>query len=572
MNLVRKILQINIKIPYAFIILAILNLLLCFTYFGRMGTFIVDVSREVYIPMAINDGGVLYKDIFNVYAPLAYQINAFITKIFSSDISTYYTLGYINSTLFLWGIFLLSRIFLKKINYQIPLYYTILVMFCAVYSVSITNYIFPYSYSMVYSLTAFLWSLIALLYYLRKAKSIFLYASFLLFGACISFKYEFILFGLILFYFFFKNTNIKQKLISLFSFILVPALSLSDLFIRGMEFTDLISGLKYMILLSKSHSAYNLYKFLGYIPNFESFKTQIISFISFLIVCIILILPVIITKKIRNNIVFFFAIVLETILLFFLTGIFVQSNAGFFSWIGIADLILLIILIIKYKNNILKENKLFFILFLSVILISFKSICFIALNSYGSYFLPLLLLCALIYLINYTNRINPIFISVLLILLAITFGVSNYMRTQLVHNIGLPFEKGRIYVEDFSAEAIWKTYQYIINETNQSDKILVLPEGAMFNYLTGRKSDNKYYYLLPSNVEIFEESRIMKDLEKNLPDYIIITPRAFADYNETYFCGSFGGEICKLLPLYYNKPIIQKGGYDYSIAIYKKRM
>ena len=93
----------------------------------------------------------------------------------------------------------------------------------------------------------------------------------------------------------------------------------------------------------------------------------------------------------------------------------------------------------------------------------------------------------------------------------------------------------------------------------------------MLNYLTNRKSDNQYYYLLPSNVELFTEEEIVKNLENNLPDYIIMTPRSFSDYKETFFCDSFGQKICNLIPKYYENPILQKGHYEYTIAIYKKR-
>lgn len=572
MKKIYNIFNFNLNISSAFIILALVNIFVFCIYIGRLGTFFVDVSREVYIPMAMNDGAVLYKDIFNVYAPLGYQINAFITKIFSDNIIVFYILGGINSTIILWGLYLTARIFFKKTHPQIPLYFCLLILFCSIYAISITNYIFPYSYSMIYALSTFIWSLLGLLYYIKKGEKKYLYFSCLLFGCCICFKYEFILFGLVLLYFFLKNTNLKEKLICVISFFIIPILSLINLMIKGVNLHDINIALKYMIMLSKSQSAHNLYSFLGFIPSISSLKSILISFISFIILCIIMLLPIKAAEHFKNKISITIAVITESAILYFINNnVFVPGNAAVFNWTGLFALAIFIYFLIKERKNEEKSAKLFFVLAVSTILISFKSIFYIALNSYGSYYLPLLLLCTIIYLAQYTSKLKPENILYLIIFLTILFCISNYERCKIVHNIGVPFEKGKIWIEDYAAESVWKTYQYIKNETNKEDTILVIPEGAMLNYLTDRKSNNKYYYLLPPNIEIFGEEKIVKDLEKNLPEYIIIPPRSFTDYKETFLCESFGQKICGLIPKYYNPPVIQKGQYEYSIAIYKKR-
>lgn len=572
MEKIKNILTFKLKISHTFLILAFINIILCVIYFGKLGTFFVDISREVYIPMAMNNGDTLYKDIFNVYSPFGYQINAFMTKIFSNNLHIFYLLGYINSTFFICGLYLISRLFFKETKYQIPFYYCILMIFCAIYAVSITNYIFPYSYSMVYALTAFIWSLVCLLYYEKKCNKVHLFLSFLAFGASIAFKYEFIFFGLVLCYFFFKNTTVKEKIICILSLLTIPSISLGNLFLDGVTLNDLNTALNQMLILSKSTSVHNLYSFLGFIPNKSSCISIIVSFISFIVLCAIMILPIKIASKINKKIAFSIAIIVEIAILYFLKNyIFIENNAGVFNWIGIFSIIAFSIFLIKKHSNIDKNDKLFLILFISTLLISFKSIFYIAINSYGSYYLPLLTLCVLIFFTKYTKIITTKSTLYLIIFFSILFGFSNHERCRLIHNVGIPFEKGTIWVEDYTAEAIWKTYNYIKKETQKEDKILVMPEGAMLNYLTNRKSDNQYYYLLPSNVELFTEEEIVKNLENNLPDYIIMTPRSFSDYKETFFCDSFGQKICNLIPKYYENPILQKGHYEYTIAIYKKR-
>lgn len=57
-------------------IITIVSLIMYFIFYGKQDVYLVDVSREAYIPWQMLKGKVLYKDIFNVYGPLGYQINA----------------------------------------------------------------------------------------------------------------------------------------------------------------------------------------------------------------------------------------------------------------------------------------------------------------------------------------------------------------------------------------------------------------------------------------------------------------------------------------------------------------
>ena len=89
----------------------------------------------------------------------------------------------------------------------------------------------------------------------------------------------------------------------------------------------------------------------------------------------------------------------------------------------------------------------------------------------------------------------------------------------------------------------------------------------MINFLSERKSNDKYYYLIPPNIEVFGESAIAEDLENNLPNYIVLQSMSYTNFNETYFCESFGRQICELLPKYYENPIVF--GNDFWFALYK---
>ena len=57
---------------------------LCFLPFFifHQGLLLIDTGREFYIASQCMHGQILYKDIFNIYAPLSYQLNALLFLIF----------------------------------------------------------------------------------------------------------------------------------------------------------------------------------------------------------------------------------------------------------------------------------------------------------------------------------------------------------------------------------------------------------------------------------------------------------------------------------------------------------
>lgn len=581
-DILYKVLTGKYSILVSFLIIFLINLFLFICYNGN-ATLFVDTSRELYVPMAMNDGGVLYKDIFNVYAPLGYQLNAIFLKLFGENINTFFNIGFINSTFILWGLFLLTKFVVKGSS----LYKIAIVSFIAascLYCTSSTNYIFPYSYSLVYALNAFIWSLVSTLYFVKKGNNKYLYLAFLLYGVSVACKYEFcafifVLLGICIY----KQVPIKTIFISIFFMFLVPAVSLTDLFIKGVTFEDLRLAIINIFLLSKAKSVNTLYEYLGFIPNLATLKISCLYFIKtffffvlmfcsfYLFNCFNNFLSKRINKTVSLSVVVFLGLIFLFIILKFLIPALVESNAFYFSWIGIFTVILFLL---KWKKIL---NKYLFILFISAILCSAKCIFNISFNSYGTYFFPLLFICNLLYFseisVSPDKNDKKVYRGLFIIITAILFflfSISNSERIKLIfENTKYDFYKGYLYPEKLYSNSIHSAIRYIKENTKPDDTVLVLPEGAMINFFADRKSHNKFYYLIPPNIEIFGEENIVKELEEDLPNYFVIQPMSFTNFNETYFCESFGNKICGLIPKYYEPPIIF--GKDFWIAIYKKK-
>lgn len=141
-----------------------------------------------------------------------------------------------------------------------------------------------------------------------------------------------------------------------------------------------------------------------------------------------------------------------------------------------------------------------------------------------------------------------------------------YDRTNIIKT-----EKGTFQTDKQQSKIISKLLSYLSENTKESDNILIMPEGAFINYLANRKSNSQYYYLIPPNVEIFSEEKIINDISNNLPEYIILQPMYFENFGETFFCESYGEKICSTILKYYETPyVIQEENNNFWIAIYKK--
>lgn len=123
-----------------FIYLAILS-------WGKLGDLVIDIGHEVETPTRILDGQILYRDIQSYYSPLANYVNAWILMIFGRNLSIFYGIGLSLSLLFAVTLYqLVQRIVNEK---YACLTCTAVLSYCA-FSPGLSNLILPYSYATTY--------------------------------------------------------------------------------------------------------------------------------------------------------------------------------------------------------------------------------------------------------------------------------------------------------------------------------------------------------------------------------------------------------------------------------------
>ena len=335
-----------------------------FVFYGKFGDMFVDSFREAYIPWQMNEGKCLYKDIFCIYPPLAYIINAILFKIFGAGINVLYFMGLLTTMGIFFLTYKISDMFLDKYTTFGTLAF---ILAGLVLSPNVFNSFFPYSYGMIYGLLFATGSI----YCLINKKYPFAY---LLYSLAICSKYEFILL-LPLMIFVTKKTVWKKNLIAL---LLPPVVILTGLILTGTSFENIKTSVNLIGLMGQTDTLHFFYSSMGLIFRWEHLSLYLINFFKF-------ILP--------------------------------------FNWNLYQEVIMwifpLILILFLIRNKTLEYREK--ILVAAALLVSIKVFFALTIQSYGVYFIPF----ALIALGILTPKKIKIYYGTLLIIWSVIIGFQN---------------------------------------------------------------------------------------------------------------------------------------------------
>lgn len=552
-------------ILYPVIICFIIIFFIAVNYFS-FGDFYYDCGREFLASEAILNGAVPFKDIFLSYFPLSYQINAVIMKIFSSNLDVLRITGSVFSCITAVFIYLILRNYTDETkSFQITVITTLITMF----NVSlIFNYVTGYSYAFIYAVCFLFISVYFILRFNKTNVNLNLYASFFLLGGCFALKAEYIF--LIIPYLIFclyKKISFKNIFISFVLFFTPLLLSFSILIVQGFNFNDFINYFEFLknFMSAESLDFYNakifrrnFFEWIQY--NFSGLVSFLIPFLTF---CIVLYYPL---KKNRDKLFVFLNFILSII--FFVCFVIKGDFAAYklFNYICILNIIILIAGI--FNKKLLDFSFVFLVLIQIFLCIRFN---FTYPGGYAAYTMPIgiMAFCLFFGQIIKNKNFNKLFMS-FMITISILNAVYFSLSTNLFINNKIITPKG-IYKTDANSDpyTIKEVLSYM--ENIKKDKtILILPEGAMFNYLSNRKTNLKYYQLLPNHIEAIGEENIVNDLKLNGPDYILITNIDYTIYGKDEFCKGFGEKICEFIFENYNRDRTFSNGRAVEIRAYKK--
>lgn len=560
----------KIKDEYKFLLpLIILFLVNVFLFWLKQGSLVIDTGREFYIPSQMLKGHVLYKDIFNIYGPLSYQVNSLAFLLFGQKITSLLIFGVVNSFVMLLTLYFISREFLSK---SFSSLIVILVMFSSVFGADLFNFNLPYSYAISYGLSSILLSVFFLIKYIKTPQNVFAYLACFFAGVSLANKYEYILYPLILLYVFFFVAPLgkKELLKSLGCFLLVPLLSFGVLFLQGLTFADVYNCI---LIIKKMSSCITLKYFYSNFVGFF-FNPKLAAFyltrFGFLVVLFSLLYSAILFEKRIQTVsaknvfkIIYFGITF--IALFFIN----TYSLGFFPILN------LFLLLIFFKP--VYENKAVFILALCAFITSLKTFFGLNINLYGAFTFPLLLVSIMV-LINgiiiplskdevFKENIKKTLMVLLMAFIAL-FVLRDFISLMNKTQV-LTTPKGKFYSYPFIVEPNQELVDYIIQNTNKNDKVVILPESPFVNFLTDRDSDNYYNSLIPLYFETFGEQNVINHFSKTRPEYFVFNNRNTQDYGFEYICKDYAIGLCKFVNTNYS--LVKTTGREYRMLIYKRK-
>lgn len=80
-------------------------------------------------------------------------------------------------------------------------------------------------------------------------------------------------------------------------------------------------------------------------------------------------------------------------------------------------------------------------------------------------------------------------------------------------------------------------------EVSPDESVLCLPEGVMLNVLAERKVSNRYLNFVPTDILMFGEEQMIDDLKLNAPDWIVLLQRDTSEYGAATFGEDYAQQI-----------------------------
>lgn len=546
-----------LKENYFLIILWVLCITALYIYQGHYTDIMLDFGREVFYPQRILEGKVLYKDLFAIYGPFAYLLNALLYKFFGTNLSTLYAAGILSSLLFVSGIYLIAEKFMSKfLSFSIGIF----TIAAGVSTGILFNFSFPYSWAMLYGIIAFVYSILFLIKYKTDNKNLFLYISSLLCGVCIACKYEFAVFGILLFAYliYIGIKDFKTGIKAVCAFFAAPLISFGTLFIQGLSLNDLITSLNNVKEMTQTETLKHFYQSVGVYFHPQVLPLLFFTFIKTSVSLGSLIAGVALFNKNKFASVFvtFIGLLLS---LWFLT----DTKILTFIFLPI---LLFVTGIICYKK--LKNNIPLLIIVISGLAISLKSIWGMLILSYASYYISFVLIAFFALLFNCINKKYQTITAVYMLLLAFFIWFINNAEFYNIKNL-ISTSKGEICTYSQLAKSTNELISFITKNTNQNDRVVIFPEGLMINFLTDRKSDDYYNSMLPLYTESFGEEKIVEHFENNKPEYFILTNENMKDYGFNNICNDYAFELCTFINTNYDN--VKTIDYGYRYLVFKRK-
>jgi hypothetical protein len=561
---------------------------------GRWGNIQIDCGREVYVPVEMLKGRMLYRDVWYPYGPLVPYLQAVLVWIFGVHLNSFYVAGLILSLSIAYLVYGLARRLLPAV----PSAVVSIVCLRQGFGESIFNYVFPYSYAAVVGLVLGLLSIYFLFQYVDTRDNRKLVFAGLASGLALLSKHEF-------------GAAALAAIGFMMVWDFVESRSVRTLFRQAMMIAPgvLLAALVYGWFLWRLTPDFMLRENFSLSPNSPFMKTigpRWIAEHGFQFV----------PSQMRET----FASVVFSIGVWFL-GAQVFSVTVKNRWmLPVSGFLLILVLI----GGGLPFDKAQIPYGLSL-MVTFPA---------GMYWIaPLILVAAAAGLLGREDRSTREVIGILTVfamamasrvmfktirvgysvyydpalfivfMIAVTatlwFGAQRLLRTDRLHLINcflivdavwfllVPFPThinevpvetpiGKIFTHPAEAILVPEMISFVRAQAAAGKRVLILPEFPMLYAMTGTESASRWYELVPGMLDSADEKQLTADAESQHVEYVIVTNRSTFEYGYPYFGIDWGKDIYRWI----DNNFEQSGEFGkferridapFSALIYKRR-
>jgi hypothetical protein len=122
--------------------------------------------------------------------------------------------------------------------------------------------------------------------------------------------------------------------------------------------------------------------------------------------------------------------------------------------------------------------------------------------------------------------------------------------------------------DSFLADQRGVPLQMLVNEVRdrlgRNDRLVVIPEGVMVNYLTRTESSSEFVSFMPPEAAMFGEDRLIRSLERDPPEYVALVQRPVEEYGYIRFGQDFVPAMSAWIEAHYRAelsiPGVAEGG------------
>ncbi|MDX1371928.1 MAG: glycosyltransferase family 39 protein, partial [Nitrososphaeraceae archaeon] len=564
---------------------------------------IIDFGRELYVPWQLASGKKLYEEIAYIHGPLSPYFNAAVFRLFGVNLQSI-----VIANLFILGLitiltFNIIESYAGRISgYSAVYVFLVVFSFNQLNDLASFNFICPYSHEMTHGILLNLASLWAFSSYFLKNKNLlyFTTGSFFL-GLLFLTKVEMFFAGFCSTIIFFiiilwKEKYPAEKIINLalvfFGTLIVPVLLFFMFLSRNSDISwgvyGILGGWKYLF----NNDVVNTY-FQSHIMGIENLSQNLGQLLKGILWTCILILPAYLfsiahqyfKKRIKN---IYFVLACAIFCIYYVFLFFVLIINGWSVIIRSFPVVILIFSgilifnIIKNEDNYKKMLAAFyfgifsFFLFLRIIFAVRIDHYGFALAFPGTVLIVTILLHYIPSWLNNHKKDSLIFrfvaFSIVVAFCTHFFLISNNYYNEKTAQVST--DNAVFYETPEMANLINKTVHQIKITVEAGETLLVVPEGVIFNFLTGIANPLRQEVFIPPAFALWSEQELVNQLINEKPDHILLIHRTTYEYGKPVFGKDYAKEFFKIIINNYQPNVLLGArpftGSQFGMQFFKK--